>query len=70
MPWVEEAMKDVVWLRKASGSRLAGFDPEMSEWGNLWAQNAHTSRFALSTKSRFLISKQIPNSNISNVFRV
>ena len=31
MPWVEEAMKDVVWLRKASGSRLTSFDPEMSE---------------------------------------
>ena len=23
-----------VWLRKASGSRREGFDPEMSEWGN------------------------------------
>ena len=22
------------WLRYASGSRLAGFDPEISEWGN------------------------------------
>lgn len=22
------------YLRKASGSRLIGFDPEMSEWGN------------------------------------
>ena len=23
-----------VWLRKATGSRLEGFDPWMSEWGN------------------------------------
>jgi len=22
------------WLRKAAGSRLLGFDPQMSEWGN------------------------------------
>ncbi len=22
------------WLRKATGSRLVGFDPWMSEWGN------------------------------------
>ena len=34
MPWHQEAMKDVIWLRKASGSRQIGFDPEMSEWGN------------------------------------
>ena len=27
-------MKDVKKLRKASGSRLLGTDPEMSEWGN------------------------------------
>ncbi len=28
------AMKDVVNLRNASGSRFTGFDPEVSEWGN------------------------------------
>jgi len=35
MPWHQIAMKDVAWLRKASGRCLATFDPEMSEWGNL-----------------------------------
>ena len=44
MPWVEEATKDVVWLRKASGSRLTGFDPEMSEWGNLIETNLNVFR--------------------------
>ncbi|OGY66919.1 MAG: hypothetical protein A3I89_00795 [Candidatus Harrisonbacteria bacterium RIFCSPLOWO2_02_FULL_41_11] len=34
MPWHQMAMKDVAWLRKASGRCLATFDPEMSEWGN------------------------------------
>ncbi len=37
MPWHQMAMKDVAWLRKASGRCLATFDPEMSEWGNLIA---------------------------------
>ncbi len=35
MPRLEKAMKDVVWLRKASGRCQAIFDPEISEWGNL-----------------------------------
>ena len=39
MPWDIEAMKDVVWLRKASGRRLTTFDPEISEWGNLTRLN-------------------------------
>ena len=34
MPWLEIAMKDVAWQRYASGSRLADFDPKISEWGN------------------------------------
>ena len=34
MPWKREAMKDVVWLRKASGKCLTTFDPGISEWGN------------------------------------
>ena len=34
MPRHQEAMKDVAKLRKASASCIAGFDPEMSEWGN------------------------------------
>ena len=33
MPWRPEPMKDVAQLRKAPGSRLAGFEPEMSEIG-------------------------------------
>ena len=33
MPWRPELMKDVAQLRKASGSRLAGSDPEISEIG-------------------------------------
>ena len=36
MPWYNVAMKDVAWLRKASGRCLATFDPEVSEWGNLF----------------------------------
>jgi len=34
MPRHEKTMKDVAWLRKASGTRQAGCDPKMSEWGN------------------------------------
>lgn len=34
MPWFYMAKKDVVRLRYVSGSRLTGFDPEISEWGN------------------------------------
>ncbi len=34
MPWEIEAMKDVGWLRKASGRCLPTFDPGISEWGN------------------------------------
>ncbi len=34
MPWLKEAKKDVVRLRKASGRCLATFDPEISEWGD------------------------------------
>ena len=33
MPWRPEPMKVVGELRKASGSRLPGFDPEMTEIG-------------------------------------
>jgi len=33
MPWCPEPKKDVAQLRKAPGSRLAGFEPEMSEIG-------------------------------------
>ncbi len=33
MPWRSEPKKDVAKLRKAPGSRLAGFDPGMSEIG-------------------------------------
>ena len=35
MPWRLEAMKDVEWVRNASGSSQSSFDPKMSEWGNL-----------------------------------
>ena len=35
MPRLKEAMKDVAWLRYASGRCLATFDPKISEWGNL-----------------------------------
>jgi hypothetical protein len=43
-------MKDVAWLRYASGRCLATFDPEISEWGNLFCEeqnvlpqgNSHT----------------------------
>jgi len=31
MPWRQEAMKDVVMLRKSFGESQAGVDPEMSE---------------------------------------
>ena len=31
MPWRPEPTKDVAQLRKASGSRLAGIDPKISE---------------------------------------
>ncbi len=34
MPWLTKAMKDVEWLRKASGRCQSTFDPEISEWGN------------------------------------
>jgi len=34
MPWLQEAMKDVIWLRKDSGRCQITFDPDMSEWGN------------------------------------
>ena len=34
MPWLQRAMKDVVWLRKGSGRCHTTFDPDMSEWGN------------------------------------
>ena len=34
MFWRQEAMKDVAWLRKSSGSCRASCDPEVSEWGN------------------------------------
>jgi len=54
MPWVEEATKDVVWLRKASGSRLTGFDPEMSEWGNPIETNLNV--FRLKVGMRFMIN--------------
>ena len=33
MPWRPEPTKDVAQLRKASGSRLAGSDPKISEIG-------------------------------------
>ena len=33
MPWRPEPTKDVAQLRKASGSRLAGIDPKISEIG-------------------------------------
>lgn len=42
MPWLIEAMKDVIWLRKASGRCLITFDPEMSEWGNPAEQTSVT----------------------------
>ena len=35
MPWLQEAMKDVIWLRKGSGRCQITFDPDISEWGNL-----------------------------------
>jgi hypothetical protein len=35
MSWRQEAMKDVAWLRYASGSCSASFDPKISELGNL-----------------------------------
>ena len=31
IPWLKEAMKDVIWLRYVSGRRLIAFDPEISE---------------------------------------
>jgi hypothetical protein len=34
MPWRPEPMKDVAKLRKASDSRLADYDPGVSESGN------------------------------------
>ena len=34
MPWDQKAMKDVAWLRKASGRCLATYDPGISKWGN------------------------------------
>ena len=34
MPWRHEPMKDVNDCEKLPGSRLLGFDPQMSEWGN------------------------------------
>jgi hypothetical protein len=37
------AMKDATNLRKVSGSRYVGFDPEVSEWGNP-ASNGHPAR--------------------------
>ena len=33
MPWRPEPTKDVAKLRKASGSRSAGYDPRVSEIG-------------------------------------
>ena len=37
-------MKDVVRLRKASGSRQTGFDPEVSESGNRLGFNSQDPR--------------------------
>ncbi len=34
MPRLQEAMKDVIWLRKDSARCQVTFDPDMSEWGN------------------------------------
>ena len=34
MPWLQEAMKDVIWLRKVSVRCQITYDPEVSEWGN------------------------------------
>jgi len=34
MFWRQEAMKDAVRLRKATGSCLTSFDPWISEWDN------------------------------------
>ena len=34
MPWLQEAMKDVIWLRKDSVRCQITFDPDMSQWGN------------------------------------
>jgi hypothetical protein len=42
MPWLLEAMKDVVWRRYASGRCLTTFDPEISEWGNPTEQTSVT----------------------------
>lgn len=41
MPWLLQAMKDVVRRRYVSGRCLTTFDPELSEWGNLMRVMLH-----------------------------
>ena len=56
-------MKDAAWRRYAPGRCLATFDPEISEWGNLFAEEAKSSDLASEQQTRGSETSQYPEEN-------